>query len=94
MDMPSNNMNNAVTKNKPLLLICLSLIIIGFGTFIFGLVGHHPGKAWQAYLINFLLWSAIAQGGLLFSAIMHTVNARWSGPLSNLAESFVAKKSG
>jgi hypothetical protein len=82
MDMPSNNMNNAVTKNKPLLLICLSLIIIGFGTFIFGLVGHHPGK--------FLLWSAIAQGGLLFSAIMHTVNARWSGPLSNLAESFVA----
>lgn len=88
--MSSNDNNTAILKNKPLFLICLSLVIIGFGTFIFGLSGQHPERAWQAYLINFLLWSAIAQGGLLFSAIMHTVKARWSGPLSNLAESFTA----
>ena len=88
--MQSNNTSNAVTKNKPLLLLCLSLVVIGLVTFIFGLVGKHPERAWQAYLINFLLWSAIAQGGVLFSALMNTVNARWSGPLSNLAESFTA----
>ncbi len=88
--MSSNDNNTAILKNKPLFLICLSLVIIGFGTFIFGLSGRHPERAWQAYLINFLLWSAIAQGGLLFSAIMHTVKAKWSGPLSNLAESFTA----
>jgi hypothetical protein len=88
--MSSNDNNTAILKNKPLFLICLSLVIIGFGTFIFGLLGQHPERAWQAYLINFLLWSAIAQGGLLFSAIMHTVKAKWSGPLSNLAESFTA----
>ncbi len=88
--MSSNDNNTAILKNKPLFLICLLLVIIGFGTFIFGLSGRHPERAWQAYLINFLLWSAIAQGGLLFSAIMHTVKARWSGPLSNLAESFTA----
>jgi len=87
--MPSHN-NTAVLKKKPWVLICLSLVIIGLGTFIVGLMGRHPERAWQAYLINFLLWSAIAQGGLMFSAVMHTVKAKWSGPLSNLAESFTA----
>jgi len=42
------------------------LVVIGFGSFIFGHAGRQPEKAWQAYLINFLLWSAIVQGGLLF----------------------------
>jgi hypothetical protein len=91
MDMSSNHNNNAgVFQKKPVILICLVLVAIGFGSFVFGLTGRHPERAWQAYLINFLLWSAIAQGGLLFSVVMHTVKARWSGPLSNLAESFTA----
>ncbi len=41
-------------------------------------------------MINFLLWSAIAQGAVLFSAVMHMTKARWSGPLSALSESFAA----
>ena len=81
---------NTTLFKKPLFMICLALMVVGFGTFIFGLAGQHPEKAWLAYLINFLLWSAIAQGGLLFSTVMHTVKARWSGPLQNLAESFAA----
>jgi hypothetical protein len=88
--MISNHNNTSVFQKKRVFLICLALLVIGFGTFVFGLMGGHPERAWQAYLINFLLWSSIAQGGLLFSVVMHTVKARWSGPLSNLAESFVA----
>ena len=85
-----HNNNEGLFRKKPVMLICLALVVIGFGSFVFGLTGRHPERAWQAYLINFLLWSAIAQGGLLFSVLMHTVKARWSGPLSNLAESFTA----
>ena len=70
--------------------IFLVLTAIGTAAFIFGLKGSHPERAWQAYLINFLLWSAIAQGAVLFSAVMHMTNARWSGPLSGLSESFTA----
>ena len=67
-------------------------VLIGVGAIGFGvqLLGGRPERAWQAYLINFLVFSAMAQGGLLFSAIMHLTRARWSGPLSNLAESFTA----
>jgi len=88
--MSSTHHQKGPFQKRSAFLICLALLVIGFGTFVFGLMGGHPERAWQAYLINFLLWSAIAQGGLLFSVVMHTVKARWSGPLSNLAESFVA----
>lgn len=88
--MKPNDNSGTGRHKKQLVVFCLSLVVIGFGTFIFVLMGRHPERAWQAYLINFLLWSAIAQGGLLFSAIMHITNARWSAPLSNLAESFTA----
>ena len=66
------------------------LVAIGVATFIFGLTSGHPERAWRAYLINFLLWSAIAQGAVLFSAVMHMTKARWSGPISSLSESFTA----
>jgi hypothetical protein len=75
-------------KKSPYWIIWVALVVIGFGTFVYGAVGQEPARAWQAFLINFLLWSAIAQGGLLFSAIMTTTRARWSGPLSGLSEAF------
>ena len=65
------------------------LVLVGFGAFLLQLSGDHPERAWQAYLINFLLWSAIAQGAVLFSVVMHLAKARWSQPLQNLAESFI-----
>jgi len=68
----------------------LVMVVIGAAAFIFGLNGSHPERAWQAYLINFLLWSAIAQGAVLFSAVMHMTKARWSGSLAGLSESFAA----
>jgi hypothetical protein len=75
---------------KSTAVISAILVAVGFGTFLFQLGGDHPERAWQAYLLNFLLWSAIAQGALLFSVVMHLAKARWSQPVQNLAESFTA----
>ncbi len=77
-------------RNKPLIIIFTVLVFIGFVSFVLGLLGKHPQRAWQAYLINFLLWSAISQGGLLFSAVMHITKARWGYPLRGLSESLAA----
>lgn len=77
-------------KTSPIRKVFLLLVAVGIVTFLVQLFTQHPERAWQAYLINFLVWSAIAQGGLLFSTIMHTTKAKWSGPLSNLAEAFTA----
>ncbi|MFH0995276.1 MAG: hypothetical protein V1844_07240 [Pseudomonadota bacterium] len=71
-------------------MIFLIFMMIGAVTFIVQVAGDHPEKAWQTYLINFLLFSAISQGGLLFSIVMNTVGARWSRLLSGVSESFAA----
>jgi hypothetical protein len=75
---------------KPVLLVSGTLVAVGAAAFAVSALGPHPARAWQAYLINFLFWSAIAQGGLVFSAVMHLTRARWSGSLAGVAESFVA----
>jgi hypothetical protein len=80
----------AKTISVPILGIFAVFVLVGLGTFVFQLAGEHPERAWQTYHINFLLWSAIAQGGLLFSTVMHLTKARWSQPMQNLAESFAA----
>ncbi len=88
--MASNEKYPENSQKSPMGWISIVLILIGSVAFIYGAIGDHPEKAWQAYLINFLLWSAIAQGAVLFSTVMHMTKARWSGPLSALAESFAS----
>ncbi len=88
--MSANDIKAMVIPKSRTFWIFFVLVVIGGVTFIVGLTSQHPERAWQAYLINFLLWSAIAQGAVLFSTVMHMTNARWSGPLSGLSESFTA----
>jgi hypothetical protein len=88
--MTGNDTETMVVNKSKTSWVFYILVAIGVAAFIFGLTSQHPERAWQAYLINFLLWSAIAQGAVLFSAVMHMTNARWTGPLSGLSESFTA----
>jgi Ni/Fe-hydrogenase subunit HybB-like protein len=88
--MEKNNIRqNRLTPKWLTALICL-LMIVGLAIFVFNAVSGDRAKAWQAYLVNFLLFSAIAHGAVLFSALMHATRARWSGALADLAESFSA----
>ena len=70
--------------------VFLVLTVGGLAAFIAGVLGPHPERAWQAYLINFLLWTGLASGGVLFSAIMQATGARWSGRMAGIAEAFSA----
>lgn len=82
----------AANNNRPpsLMKIFAGLAASGGLIFIAMATIGDSARAWQAYLLNFLFFSAIAQGAVLFSALMHTVKARWSGPLADVAESFAA----
>jgi hypothetical protein len=79
-------------QRAPTWVTALSLfsVTVGGGVFVVQMIAGLADKAWQAYLINFLLFAAIAHGAVLFSTLMHTVNATWSGPLADLAEAFSA----
>ncbi len=81
-------MNDARAPRRPVSVTGLTLAAVGLAAFLAGLFGREPGRAWQAFLVNFLLWSAAAQGAVLFSAVTHVVRARWAEPLKGLAEAF------
>jgi Ni/Fe-hydrogenase subunit HybB-like protein len=66
--------------------IFLVIAIIGFATFAFRVFGSEPDDAWQAFLINFLFWTGIAQAGIVFSCILRITNARWARPLLRVGE--------
>jgi hypothetical protein len=86
--MPLVQPDRSAAPQRSLFIFGAVLAAAGLTAFLSGLFGPHPQMAWQAFLINFLLWSAMAQGAVLFAAVTHTVKARWAGPLSGLAEAF------
>jgi len=88
--MMSDRSGSNILMKKLTLVLFTAFIVMGLGTFILGVLGTHPERVWQSYLINFLFWSTMAQGALVFSALMHITKARWSGPLSGLSEAFAA----
>ena len=68
------------------IMVFTSLIVIGAVAFLIGIFGPNAERAWQSYLINFLFWSGLAFGTVLFSAIITMTKARWGRPLKRLAE--------
>lgn len=88
-------MNSTLTQQpvagfRPSLLILALLAVAGFGYFAFMAMGTHPEKVWLVFLINFLLFSALSVGAVLFSTLMHFTKAKWCRGLTGVAEAFIA----
>jgi hypothetical protein len=66
------------------------LALVGGIAFLMGISGSEPQRAWQAYLVNFVFWTGLSFGSMLFVAILNMANAQWGRPLKRLAESLGA----
>jgi hypothetical protein len=77
-------------KRTGLMLVCVLLILAGAAVFLLGILGSHPERAWQTYLVNFVFWVGVASAGVMFSAVLTITDARWGRPLKRLAESMGA----
>ncbi len=75
---------------RGLVLLGAALAVVGLGLFAFLLTGDDPGRAWRMFLINFLYFTGIAMGGILFAAIQKATKARWAGSIIRFAEAGVA----
>ncbi|MCE5242856.1 MAG: hypothetical protein LLF99_06630 [Desulfobacteraceae bacterium] len=67
-------------------LVFAALAAIGAATFLIGVFGPEPQRAWQTYHINLLFWSGLAFGTVLFSAALNMSLAKWGRPVKRLAE--------
>src|SRR4029077_8682909 len=72
-----------------LIAALVALALIGVAGFIIGVTTEIEPHAWQAFLVNFLFFLGIAQGGVMVSGAFYLTQARWGGPGAyRLEESF------
>src|SRR5437667_8767592 len=63
--------------------------MVGVSAFSVALAAGLTVRAWEAFLVNFVFWIGIAQGGIAVSAALYLTQARWGGAGAyRLAESF------
>lgn len=78
-------MNETPTK----LRVCQALLAVGLATFVVALGLGHPVRVWQAFLLNFLFWTGIAQSGVVFAAAYEVSKGRWSDAFRRMGESLI-----
>ena len=72
-----------------LVAILVALTLLGVAGFVFGVMTEVEPHAWEAFLVNFLFFLGVAQGGVMVSGAFYLTQARWGGPAAyRLAESF------
>lgn len=64
--------------------------VIGIGFFIWFLTGSEAARAWHMYLVDFLFFTGVALGALIFAATQKITKGVWSGGMIRFAEACVA----
>ena len=75
------------THHTRLRRVFQGMLVVGAVTFLVALAAGQSQRAWQAYLLNFLLWTGVAQCGVVFSAAYQVTKGQWSDTLRRLGES-------
>lgn len=76
-------MNDTRTK----LRVCKALLAIGVIAFAGSLALGQTERAWQAFLLNFLFWTGIAQCGIVFAAAYQVAKGGWGDAFRRMGES-------
>jgi hypothetical protein len=66
------------------------LALIGGAAFLMALAGGDRARAWQSWQVNFMDWTGLAQGLVVFAATQKLAKGHWSGVVIRLAEAAVA----
>ena len=78
---------SALSISRTWTIIFSVSVLAGLIAFLWGVTGPAALRAWQAYLINFVYWTGLSFGAVLFVAVLNMTNAVWGRPLKRLAES-------
>ena len=70
-------------------LVFGGMFFIGLIGFIYGLM-NDPNRAWQSYVANWLFFTGVAMGAVMFTVATTIVKARWNWSVKRVSLSFVA----
>ena len=67
------------------LIGCLRLVVMGAVAWFFNMASD-PLRAWRIYLVNFLFFTGIGVGGVLFVCAVNTASGAWARNVKRVAE--------
>jgi Ni/Fe-hydrogenase subunit HybB-like protein len=70
-------------------MVFAGMFVIGLATLGYTLM-NDPDRAWQAYVANWLFFTGVALGAMIFTAATVIVKAKWNWPVRRLGLAFVA----
>jgi hypothetical protein len=82
--IPSSIEARYLTPAKGTTLLFGGFAAVGAVAF-FLLLGGDPGRAWQAYVANWLFWTGLAQGAIIFCAATVITKAKWNWPIRRIS---------
>ena len=69
--------------------LAMVLSVIGLAGFVIALILGRSQRVWEIWLVNFLFFNGVAQGGVVCSAAFYLTQARWAGTTHyRMAEAF------
>ncbi len=74
----------------PLLVVGAVLAVAGLGLFAMLAMGDDPARAWRMFLVNFVFFTGLATGAVIFAATQKVTKSRWAGSIIRFAEAGVA----
>ncbi len=78
---------DAATGSIPARRLLLLLTAVAVGAVAFFLTaGESPKRAWANLWYNFLFWTALAQAGIIFGAILQAAKGHWGKDFRRVAE--------
>ncbi|TVP74831.1 MAG: hypothetical protein EA352_09695, partial [Gemmatimonadales bacterium] len=75
--VPSEIQARYLTPARGITFLLLALVAVGVLAFL-ALLGSDADRAWQAYVSNWLFFTGVAQGAIIFCAATVIVKAKWN----------------
>jgi Ni/Fe-hydrogenase subunit HybB-like protein len=75
---------------RGMLIVGGVLAVLGLGTFVTLLWGGDPARAWRTFHVNFLFFTGLSLGGIVFAAIQKLSKGVWAGAIVRFSEATVA----
>ncbi|HEX9727383.1 MAG TPA: NrfD/PsrC family molybdoenzyme membrane anchor subunit [Gemmatimonadales bacterium] len=66
------------------------LAVLGLGFFVMLSTGDDPARAWRMFLVNFVFFTGLAAGAVIFAATQKITKGAWAGSIIRFAEAGVA----
>jgi len=87
--IPSEVPVRYLPRSKNASMMAGVLFLIGLVSFVIRL-GQDPDQAWISYVSNWLFFTSIAIGGVLFGVATWIVKSKWNWSMRRVSQSFVA----